>query len=292
MNFMYRRTPKSNKYLYHYTSPENFKLIMKGMSLRFNHYSNMNDPRESKYWSSSMNKEDYHQYIEDAPMKEKIINLELYSSFNDEKLRPFQEMKDKIQVLSFTMDEEQFRFGRDEPNAYLYRGFGNPYFWAHYGNSQKGVCLQFDKKSLLKHFQKVDADILFSGRDIKYNDEVHEGNPAFIRFSELGNSSIESIVKECIFENQDHYLFTKTTFWKPEREYRLALYKEDQEYAFLDITDSISSVILGEDIEQDIEREILEIGQVKGISVAKINWGNGYPTAMTISEYETNYEYD
>jgi hypothetical protein len=42
------------------------------MSLRFNHYSKMNDPRESKYWSSSLNKEDYQRYIIDAPMKEKV----------------------------------------------------------------------------------------------------------------------------------------------------------------------------------------------------------------------------
>jgi hypothetical protein len=204
---MYRRIPKSNRYLYHYTSTENFKLIMDAMSLRFNHYSKMNDPRESKYWSSSMNKDDYQKYIVEAPMKEKVNNLELYCSFNDERLKPFQKMKDKIQVLSFTMDEEQFCSGKDESNAYLYRGFGNPYFWSHYGNSQKGVCFQFDRGSILKHFQKVDADDLFSGREITYNNEVHEGNPAFIRFSDLGIKSIESIVKECVFGNQDHYLF-------------------------------------------------------------------------------------
>jgi hypothetical protein len=216
----------------------------------------------------------------------------MYCAFNDDRLKPFQEMKRKIQVLSFTMDEEQFYFGKDEPNAYLYRGFGNPYFWAHYGNSQKGVCFQFDKEALMKQFQQIDADKLFLGRKIKYNDEVHEGNPSFIRFSSLEKNSIDTIVKDCIFENQEHYLFTKTTFWRPEREYRLALYKEDQEFAFLDISDCISSIILGEDIEQNIEKEILDIGQDNGISVAKIDLGNGYPIAVTISKYEHKYDYD
>ncbi len=70
------------------------------------------------------------------------------------------------------------------------------------------------------------------------------------------------------------------------------VYKEDREYAFLDISDCISSIILGEDVEKDIENEILDIGQANGISVAIIDWGNGYPTAMTISKYETKYVYD
>jgi hypothetical protein len=289
---MYRRIPKLRKYLYHYTSPSSFEKIMEWMSLRFNFYKKMNDPKESKYWSCSVKKEDVDKYIFNSNAVDKQKNLELYTSFNENRLKPFQNMKMKIQVMSFTTDNPDFVFGKDENNAYLYRGFGNPYFWAHYGNAQKGVCFQFDMEAIEKRFSNLTADYKFEGRKIKYSNEVFEGNPAFIRFADLRVKSIKDLVKDCIFENQEHYLFSKTTFWEPEREYRLALFNEIEEFSFLDITNCISSIIIGEDIEKKNEEKIISTAKKFKIAVAKMNWGNGYPTAVTISDYEAKYQYD
>lgn len=288
---MYRRVPQK-KYLYHYTSPESFEKIMKGMSLRFNFYKNMNDPKESKYWSSSICEKDVITFVKNACMKDKPDNLNLYYSFNEDRLNSFQKMKMKIQVLSFTTDNPVDEFGTDQADAYLHRGFGNPYFWAHYGNAQKGICIQFDTKAIEKKFEKIKVDHKFSGRHIIYDNDLFEGNPAFVRFSDLLKKSIEEIVKDCIFKNQDHYLFTKTTFWQPEREYRFALYSESEELVFLDINDCVSSIILGEDIKAKDQDLTLNIGQNYGIAVAKVNWGNGYPTAVNISKYDSQYPYD
>gem|GEM_PF-5717127 len=278
--------------MYHYTSPSSFEKIIEGMSLRFNFYKNMNDPKESKYWSCSIKKEDVDKYIFNSNGPDKKKYLELYTSFNENRLEPFQRMKMKIQVLSFTTDNPNFKFGKDEKNAYLFRGFGNPYFWAHYGNDQRGICLQLDMKAIEKGFNDLIADYKFEGRKIKYSNEIFEGNPAFINFADLHVKSIDDLVRDCIFENQEHYLFSKTSFWEPEREYRLALFLDIEKLTFLDISNCISSIIIGEDIEKHNEDLILSKAKQHKISVAKMNWGNGYPTAVTISDYETKNSYD
>lgn len=291
-DILYRRIPKNKEYLYHYTSLSSFIKIIEGMSLRFNHYKNMNDPKESKYWSCSLKHEEYKKYIENTKLEEKRNNLTTYSNFNDEKIKYFHTMKSKIQVLSFTIDNPKYSFGKDEDNAYLYRGFGNPYMWSHYGNAQKGICLQLDKNLLIEKFNNLDVEHKFIPKQILYNNELHEGNPQFIYFKEILNKSIENLVKDCILENYDHYLFSKTKFWKPEREFRFAVYSNSENFVFIDIKDCISSIIIGEDIEKSDEDLILNIGEQHRISIAKISWGNGYPTARTLNNYKANYIYD
>lgn len=293
---MYRRIPKDAKYLYHFTSPDTFYYIMKDVSLRFNFFSKVNDPKESKYWSASLNKED--KYIFDLNCPDKKQNILLYSEFSDLKIGPFDKMKNKIQVLCFTIDKYDNEMKCDKDNAYLFRGFGNPYFWSHYGSSktdrslQEGVCLQLNLDEIENKYLKLNVDHHFGKRKVNYSDEVYEGNPEFISFSDIKRHEIFDLVKRCIFKHQDHYLFKKTKFWEAENEYRFVIFNEIEEYKFLDIKGCIASIIIGEDIKIEDQNKILAIAKENFIAVSKMDWGNGYPTALKISKHETKYKYD
>lgn len=271
---------------------------MKNMSLRFNFFSKVNDPKESKYWSASMKKEDMDKNIFDFYCPDKKQNLIKYSEFNDLKIKPFEKMKDKIQVLCFTIDKYDKEIKCDKDNAYLFRGFGNPYFWSHYGSSkldrslQEGVCLQLYLNDIERNFLKLNVDHHFENRKVLYSDEVYEGNPENISFNDIKKYEIFDLVKKCIFEHQDHYLFKKTKFWEAENEYRLVIFNEIEENQFLDIEECIASIIIGEDIKIEDQNKILDIAKDKYIAVSKMDWGNGYPTAMKINTHETNYDYD
>lgn len=286
---MYRPIPQNN-YLYHYTSPSALIDIMKSKSLKFNYYKYMNDPKESKYWSCSIKDSDEKKYLFEANQNVKYQNVNQYSNFNYDRIKPFNDMKMKIQVLSFTTDNPDYKTGIKNDNCYIGRGFGNPYFWAHYGNSHKNICIQFNKEKIEAQYEKLQVDYKFAGRHINYNDELFEGNPSFINFIDLSTKKIDQIVKDCIFEHQDYYLFSKTTFWNAEREYRLAIYNEIQEFKYLKICDCISSIIIGEDISKEDELSVLSAALKNKTSVAKMSWGNGYPTAETISYDESIYD--
>jgi hypothetical protein len=294
---MYRRIPKNHKYLYHYTSPSTFIEYIKCSSLRFNFFSKVNDPKECKYWSASLRKDEIDKYIFDFNCPNKNKNILLYSEFNDNKVEPFNQMKNKIQLLCFTTDKYNYT-GSDRDNAYLYRGFGNPYFWSHYGSAkhdrsmQEGVCIQLYLDEVENKFKNFTADHKFRLRNVTYSDDIFEGNPEFLSFDDLVKYDTFPLVKKCIFDNQDHYLFTKTKFWEAEKEYRLVIYSDKENYKFLNIKDCIASLIIGEDISKEDEKSILKIGEENKITVSKLSWGNAYPTATVISNYTTNYDYD
>lgn len=281
---MYKRTVDKDKYLYHYTSFESFQSIIEKSELRFNFFSKMNDPKESKYWSCSLTESDFKKYINKN-------TVQLFADFCYKKPSCFQKLKNKIQVVSFTHDIDFADNKTDIDDAYLYRGYGNPYFWSHYGNNHSGICIQFDKAKIEKEAEKLSCDILFKERIVEYFNKVYEGNPAFLKFGDL-TRNIEEVAKECIINNHNYYLFTKTEFWSPENEYRIVIYNNEEKRKSLSITNSISSIIIGEDIPTVNEKMILEIAKLKKISVAKLDWGNGYPTAKTISKHYCKNSYD
>jgi hypothetical protein len=292
---MYRRIPKDHKYLYHYTSPSTFIDFIKCSSLRFNFFSKVNDPKECKYWSASLRSDETAKYIDDFYCSEKIKNRLLYFDFNEQKVKPFNQMKNKIQLLCFTTDKYEYT-GQDKDNAYLYRGFGNPYFWSHYGSSrddrslQEGVCIQLYLDEVENKFKNLNTDHKFGGRKVTYSNDIFEGNPKLLYFDDLAKLDTFDLVKKCIFDNEDHYLFTKTNFWQAEQEYRLVIYSDNEDYNFLNIENCIASIIIGEDISNEHEKNILEIAELNKITVSKLYWGNAYPTAKEINNNSTDYD--
>ena len=104
--------------LYHYTSIETAKNILKSGALLFHRLGDMNDPYEkSKHFAASA------AIIDDIAIMD----------------AKFSEVLQLYQQISFSVDSEQSKMGFDIGPM-----------WGNYADKSKGACLVFDKRKLLQ----------------------------------------------------------------------------------------------------------------------------------------------
>lgn len=126
----------------------------------------------------------------------------------------------------------------------------DPTMWAHYALDSTGFCVGFDSVNLIKNFP---IRISFGHVDYKSNPPLH------------------SFIKE-FDENQESEMFLKHTKWNNEDEFRFLtldiLKASDREIKFDGST--ISEIILGKEISNQNEDEIISILKTKYYSKIKL----------------------
>ena len=182
-----------SKKIYHYTSFDTFVRIWLSKKLKFGSVSNVNDILETKLLSAAT-----HYY-------NRIAVVYAYNQIRQE-----------YKQISFTVDFD----------SYL-KGCMSPMLWGHYGDKQRGVCIELDLEKL--HIPKN----CFARKVIykKYlkRDNIIDKNVTTIKH-------IHSYIKK----NRKDIFFTKQAFWKSENEYRII----SREYDYLDIDNAVTAVYL------------------------------------------------
>lgn len=128
----------------------------------------------------------------------------------------------KYKSLSFTFDK------RDK------RAFEIDSLWGYYAEKGNGACLVFDKKSIIKEFNRFNV---FHRRGI-INYIRNYTNALF-----LNAKTKSEAVKEIETKYKDIF-FTKSLDWSKENEYRLLVKSEDFSSLYLNIKDSLVAVII------------------------------------------------
>lgn len=137
--------------------------------------------------------------VEISKVKEKFQDIDLTSSFGEymkAKNEKFKEMEDNLGILCLA--------------SYC----DNPLMWGHYGNSQKGFCIGFNREKLIEELgSKIDKrKINYS--PVKYNKLIPQ-------------NKIILAGKDQIMEEATKYLtnrlFTKSKDWSYEKEFRIVV---------------------------------------------------------------------
>lgn len=266
-----------DKYLYHYTSYTTaLEYLLPSGTLRFNPYSNTNDPRESKDWLFSLSCPDELP----EPGELNLINDKMNTI-----------LKRNTKVICFTKDVV------DPSNPYIDRlvgrGFSHPRMWAQYSGNHKGVCLMFDKNKL----EKIISDT-FSNNNSLYQGSVSYGSysrnhhNAFhaLNYSEIKHMGIKDFVERHLTTYNKELFFEKLTDWKDECEYRWVLFsKESNQFEYVKFADSLVAIVLGIDFPPVYE-SILEIYSKKfNVHVVRMNWYNGVPTIHPVCSPEESH---
>ena len=218
--------------LFHYTSTETaLDAILLNGSLRLNPPTGMNDPFESgSLWPNFE--------LGDAPTEtdsERAL-IDLATEFTSL-------FRGKCRLACFT------RSGAWEWGEPL--GFGDGFtrarMWSQYGDAHAGVCLAFDQERLSARFQSQFASYegvqAFQG-PVGYRAGNELSRAIQLPFVEL-RADPETFLDD-LFPSlvSDRYL-TKSWDWSTETEYRCLVYGHLDEYAYLDITDSLTGIFLG-----------------------------------------------
>ncbi len=177
--------------LYHFTKFCNALQILSSKTLLFGKYSNMNDINEATRLTCT---ESFN--MKDKKKKEEYSNL--------------QKEIELYQQLSFTMDFDD-----------NFRGFELTSMWGHYAENGFGVCLVFDKNSLLQQLNTTAKH-----KRVRYVSDISN-------FKDIGGDDVF-----------DEVFFKKSFDWKFENEYRVITKQENNALEKLDIHNTLKCVVL------------------------------------------------
>ena len=154
--------------------------------------------------------------------------------------------------------------------------------WAHYAENHRGVCLAFDGDLLHSAIQAscVEAHI-FCGQ-VAYNDEWDR--QAFktryraleLDYREIVTGDTCANLREHIRENFHPLLLEKAKDWESEREFRWLLNGTGGPY-MVDITNAISSVIVGVDFPAVYGPSLRRLCDSWNVKLERMHWANRLP---------------
>jgi hypothetical protein len=155
--------------------------------------------------------------------------------------------------------------------------------WAQYGDNSKGVCIALDIKSLKPKLAAIPTKI-WQG-NIRYNNLIaHRKEDTHILILDADNlSEVRSQVDSHVEQIIKHGYFKKHKDFRDESEYRIIA--STNKPLFLDISDSILSVIVGPKVS-DMECQRLLSSCPKNIEVQKLSW---YPHGATLDMQHDPY---
>ncbi len=257
--------------VFHYTSHDTaLKKILPSMNLRFSSFRNVNDPMEkirstvSLFWEGSPDFDvenfDHEKYMSDM-----------------EKVR-----LDECKLLCFTTSESNLKFTGNhifDNDNYYKSGFFKLRMWAQYGENHRGICLAFDKESILNVMEKSYDNKIYH-ENVKYSDSTLNVRGAYqVRAcKELVDNFRDYFIDYHIEQNKTQLYFTKNLDWKDENEYRILMLREEKEDCYIEIQKALKAVFCGIDFPDEDIYTIRELVGNRTVDVYKLSLNNGIPS--------------
>lgn len=193
-----------DRWVFHYTSLDNAKLIAESGVLWFKSMATKNDPREFK-----------------AP---EPVTMRVHGAGPQASPEQVREAIDRItrwrlDVLagSFTMDSDHGApASGTRANA---RGYARPALWAHYADKHRGVCFVFERQAIIDTL----ADIYgtsYVAQDIEYPPDPFKSLGMYLDVNVVDAHGIEWAVAHHVTRHRTELLFRKNADWENEREWR------------------------------------------------------------------------
>ncbi len=213
--------------IYHFTTFESAVKILASQSLRYGKLIHMNDPNESF-------RQVYFQ-CNWIPDNDTYKNLD--------------KAKEELNLY------QQISFSRDTKKRY---GFQLQNMWGSYGAKGYGVCMVFNKDSIVKNIHKK-----YYGK-IRY---LNDYNPAIIIFQNKNNYGIDYSFKK----NIRSLFFNKSIEWKYEQEFRIVQHFSDMSEHYLKLgdcwNDALKAIIFDKAADVHDEDNVFQSSSYKAISM-------------------------
>lgn len=222
--------------LFHYTSSEAAILgILANRSIRMSSFTGMNDLWESRPMYVRLESVDIDQHAHGITI----------SAWNDAD----RYIRRYSKVACFTQDWVLQTEGFEQ-NAL--RGWARLSMWAHYGDNHRGVCLRFDRNKLMAAFKAAEESAFrqFSG-PVQYCSLGPEDVLQPISLDQAAEFGMDVLALRHADKYHQRIFFRKHTDWASESEFRLVRTDLSTDPYYLDISDALTGVILGEKFPVD-----------------------------------------
>jgi hypothetical protein len=177
----------------------------------------MNDPSEAHRWAFGGINVPLPDFFPDYYSMETHIDCQ----FKFGKM-----IKDRFQVICFSGARQ--------------RGWDNEMMWAHYGDRQRGVCLEFDEEKLMAGINVQLPNIYFKLQAVDYV-KKRKRRPGI---SWNGNLTREENFTNFLSVLCEDVVFYKSHFWEKEDEKRL-LFLNQQGNLFIPFEGALTAVHIG-----------------------------------------------
>ncbi len=217
--------------------------------------NNLNDPCEG-FISTDILMKDISKMLEIYP--------HAYSSMDD--------FKDKLtNTLGHSQTSGIYSLSKNHLDELL---------WAHYANSHKGFCIEYDLDILFK----LNNEMVFNKKELLCFDINYEDNPYSLSADDMNN-----IKDTTTFMNK--LLGYKSTKWNYEDEVRIISNQSGKiNYDYR----AVKSIYFGLKMEKEQENKIMEKLQGRGINYYKIRLKNNtykFDTELVEDLYKTDKKY-
>lgn len=259
--------PKERKLLYHYTTKEvALEHILYDGKLRASPLEKTNDPRESKHW--------LHKSSATEPLSEDDY-LQINRELNDR-------LKMHCRMASFSTDADELPQDHNQRNGYSYSRM-----WAQYAGDQSGICLLFDKATLVECFlnEMKPLGTIWSGTVTYDLDGIEDWGRDAPKIQYSGHDTIDEFMKS----NHTNLLFRKRIDWRDEHEFRIIIYSGSHpgEYLHASIGKALIGVIVGIDFPEVYIPTLAKLCEKYKISADHLQWVAGIPfLSHPIYDYE------
>lgn len=223
------RAPKSvTNHVFHYTSANAAIVgILRSGEFRMSPFEGTNDLWESRPLYPSLEVHADYRALEP--------NIELWQTIDTN-------LRRHAKVGCFTQDWELPAQVLDRDAL---RGWTHLALWAHYGERHSGVCLRFDRETLVDALAKAASGGQHWAGEVRYT-RTSLGPVHPIDLGQVNEFGADAATRAFAIRNRDMVFFRKHADWASESEYRLVLLGDSVTPAYLDIREALTGVFLGE----------------------------------------------
>lgn len=258
--------------IFHYTKGSiALEHILSTNQFRFSSLNNANDPREYKDWIESG-----------------VGGVGDFSS-NENFREKWGEAKQEInRIRRFDFKVGSFCSNKRKPIAHnaesnINHGYTKSRMWAQYGDNHYGVCLVFSNQRMVKAIKsQIDKGVVFFHDRVDYSPD-RSVPPEVLRFD--GNALIktpdlQTFALEHINTHYKKVFFIKHTDYQDEDEFRLIVYYPEAENVFLDISNCIQAVIVGDRFHKVYHSLTKQLCSSLNIEYRRLYWSDGRPCLL------------
>ena len=250
--------------VYHYTSSDiALNHVLSAGTIRLGAYEQTNDPQETRSWVFAL--------ATSGPQ-------DLGSYAFEETSQTFSALlKQTTKLACFSTDSGPLT--GDHVSDILNRGFAKPRMWAQYGLSHTGVCIVLNKAKLLNAVAEQFPERLTISGPISYKNSPSLGlSSEYVldmhQWETLGSSAY---AKKFIGLYHKPLFFQKLRDWRDECEWRIVLWLDTPEPAYLNIESALVGVIHGANIDIDTSIKIAESTDDAKVTHMGLTWKNNSP---------------
>jgi len=243
--------------IFHYTPCKKaLEKILPTKKLRFSYFKNTDDPREYKdQWYGFIN----------WPITKLDVN-EIHKNLNI--------VRNQFKLACFCTNNTD--------DSYKGMGYAKSRMWSQYANHHEGICMAFSTKILEESVKDIMGNAHGVYHDkVNYVEKIQFGNETEINGNELLKQLESQGLKEFAINHMMNYykffFLTKVIDYHDESEYRIVVYDPNNKLDYIDISNSIRAIIIGDRVPKDKNQTIKDFCKQLNVPYYKVLWENGNP---------------